>query len=295
MSDDFTAGGDIDTGMDVGGVSTGGQGFESQGGVSSGVAGSEGVQSWYSSFPEEFQNNPNITKYDSIEGLLQGHVNAVQMMGRDKIPMPKTEDEFREVYQKLGTPGTKDGYEINLDPSIEFDPAFYSKEDFEGDTTWFKEVAHEANLSNKQANDLMNAYMKRQMGVSEVIQNSHVEALNQSKAELQKEWGNDYEANIKIASRMVDRLFGPGLQEALVTSGMSRNAQFMRGMANLGNEFLEEIGLDKKGQSNKSPNDLRHELANLQSHAAYFDRDHPEHKIVVEKVWQLQQRLSPDR
>lgn len=284
-----TAGGNIGRGIENNGagipadVNTGNEG----GGAAEGP--------WYASLPEEFHENPNVTKYGSLEELARGHVNMAQMIGRDKIPMPKTDDEYMDVYRKLGAPDTPGEYQFALDENITFDETYYPAEAQEFDTNWYKAMAQGLGLNNKQAGDLYNAFMSKQMDHQNFLAEQKAKAFEEAQMGLRKEWGQQYEGNLRIATRMITKLFGEGMDEALLASGISRNQQFMKGLANLGNEFLEELGIDKTGNSTATPNQLKAELAELQGKPAYFDKTHPEHKNTVAMVWELQQRITGEK
>src|SRR6056300_628644 len=62
---------------------------------------------WKETISEEFRTNPNIEKFTEIDALAKSYINAVSMIGQDKVPVPNqnsTEDQWNEVYSKLGRP-----------------------------------------------------------------------------------------------------------------------------------------------------------------------------------------------
>ncbi len=67
--------------------------------------------SWKSSISEEFRNDPNIEKFTEIDALAKSYINATRMIGQDKVAVPNknsTEDQWNEVYSKLGRPESAD-------------------------------------------------------------------------------------------------------------------------------------------------------------------------------------------
>lgn len=248
---------------------------------------------WYSSLPEGVRDNPNIMKYKSIDDLAQGHINAVQMIGRDKIPMPKTDAEFREVYAKLGMPESADKYEFEQ-KDYGFDERMYSRERQEQDLGWWREQAHELGLSKSQAAKVYDAYMSREAAGVGAMSKAVEAEVHKAESTLRAEWGEAYEGNITIANRGMTKLFGPGVTDAIIASGLGRNPDFVRGMHKFGMSALEDLGIDKRGTAARTPNQLAEEVAELQGHPAYFDRAHPEHDFIVERVYALQKRLYPE-
>ena len=55
-------------------------------------------QDWRLAMSEEFRTNPSIEKFTTIDGLAKSYLNAESMIGRDKIPMPQTDDEWADTY-----------------------------------------------------------------------------------------------------------------------------------------------------------------------------------------------------
>lgn len=256
-------------------------------------AGGEGQGNWYDSLPEGLKDNPNIMKYGSIEDLAQGHVNATQLIGRDRIPMPKTDAEYREVYAKLGMPDKADKYELP-DADFGIDPSLYSPEEAAADKVWWKEQAHALGLSTKQASKAYEAFMTRQGAGSKAISQKIDGEVMRAEAMLRAEWGESYEGNITVANRGMAKLFGAEATQAIVASGLGRNPAFVRGMYRFGMSALEDLGIDKRGNAARTPAQLAEEIAELQGNPAYFDNAHPEHEAVVERVFALQKRLHPE-
>lgn len=54
----------------------------------------------------------------------------------------------------------------------------------------------------------------------------------------------------------------------------------------------EDVGLDRTGGSQvMTPEAIREQIAEVQSHPAYLDASHPEHKMVVDRAQKLFERL----
>ena len=68
-----------------------------------------GDGNWYDSLPQDMREDQNITKFESVEVLAKSWQHAQKMIGADKIPMPQTDDDWSNVYTRLGRP-----YEANL-------------------------------------------------------------------------------------------------------------------------------------------------------------------------------------
>ena len=74
-------------------------------------------KTWKEAISEEFRNDPNINKFTEIDALAKSYINATKMIGQDKVAVPNknsTEDQWNEVYDKLGRPESADKYSLNV-------------------------------------------------------------------------------------------------------------------------------------------------------------------------------------
>lgn len=277
MSQEMAPGANPDTAGGAGGGNNGG--------------GAPAEQQWYSSLPEDLHGDPNITKYQSMEEFARGHVSAVSMLGREKIPMPKSDAEYRDVYAKLGMPKTADDYQFE-DTEYNIPVDIYTPEARVADQKWFRQQAHELGLTSKQAAGLYDRFMRYQEGGMQSL--NRVQDIEMAKCNdiMQQTWGEATEANLTIANRALSKLFGKNVADAVAASGLGRNFDFIQGLYQLGTRSLEELGIDKRGNSTRTPEQLQQEIGQLQAHPAYFDRTHPEHRQVNDQVLALMERLG---
>lgn len=284
MSQDVTPGGNApDTAsMGNGGYPDAGAGGGNNGGDS---------EFWYSSLPEDLRGDSNITKYKSAEELARGHVSAVSMLGRDKIPMPKSDAEYLDVYKRLGMPETKDDYKFE-DAEYELPENIYPRQEQEADRVAFRGWAHELGLTQKQAAGLYDRFMKHQVGGMQSINRRVDVEMAKCNDVMRQTWGEATDANLVVANRAMVKFFGKDVADSVAASGLGRNFQFIQGMYNLGTRSLEELGIDKRGNSTRTPEQLQQEVGQLQAHPAYFDRNHPEHRQVNDQVLALLERLG---
>lgn len=243
------------------------------------------VASWQDGLPEDIKSSKSLSKFKDVENLARGYINAEQLLGRDKIPMPKTDSEFAELYTKLGCPTDVKEYSVSYDDSTFSDS---HKAVMAEDLKAFLPMAKKAGLNNKQATTIFGTYSKL---VSAKL-SEHAAAVSAEKeaAEkaLRKEFGETYDAKITLANRAMTAFADKELQTAIISSGLGRNPAFIKMMVKLGEGNAEEVGIDKSGSGSlMAPADIANKIAELQANPAYFDAKHPEHKIVVERVQSL--------
>lgn len=272
-----------ETGADSQVDNSGAQGTE----VASSSGAAEGK--WYDTLPEDMRVSPSIQKFENVETLAKSYLNIEQMVGRDRIPMPKSDDEFMAVYDKLGRPGDPTEYEFGQIEDL--DDNLYAPEQREEDKKWFQQLAHQSGLSKKQASTIFDNYMKREAGAQKAMSiqiNSQMEnAVNQ----LRSKWGEAYDTNLKVTNMVADKIFPPDVRKAIDAAGLGRSPGFLESLYKLSDSFLEELGIDKRGQATRTPQQLQEELAAIQSHPGYFDEAHPEQKVLMAKAQALMARL----
>lgn len=250
-----------------------------------------GDEHWYSSFPEDIKADPNITKFKSADELARGYINATSMLGRDKIAMPKTDEEFIEVYRALGAPATADEYKFE-EATYSIPSDLYSEEEIAEDRKEYAGWAQELGLSNKQASTIYHRFMQKQQNVMGAQARAIDDEMARCKDTMYNTWGQATESNLTIANRAMDKIFGSDVAEAIAASGLGRNFAFVQGMHRMGTVMLEELGLDRNGNSTRSPADYSKEISELQAHPAYLDSDHAEHKTIQKRVMDLFNQMN---
>lgn len=243
-------------------------------------------QSWRDSLPDDLKEVQTLTKFNDVASLARGYVNAEQLIGRDKIPMPRTDDEYIQVYRRLGAPEAIDGY--TLDPK-NFEQYGQGALD---DLQAFKQMALDAGLTDKQATKLFNAYVSN---VSNTLHNAEVEfevAKQAAKDTLIQKYGKGYETLMQNANKALAYLASPGLIAQIGESGLGNNVEFIEMFAEVSKKFVEERGIDKSQGNQISVAQLNEELAKLTSHPAYFDGSHPEHALIVQKAQRIFEQMA---
>ena len=101
------------------------------------ILGSEAVGDnldWKSSLPDELKNDPTLSNFKDVESLAKTVVHQQKQMG-NRIPIPKDEEGFNELYTKLGRPSEASAYVTNIPEDMQ---EHYSEDNL----NQFKEVAH---------------------------------------------------------------------------------------------------------------------------------------------------------
>jgi len=255
-----------------------------------GNQGGQGVDggNWLDSMPEEIKTNPSMEKFagDSPEILAKSYINLEKMVGRDKIPMPTTPEEFTSAFRRLGAPETSDGYDFKapdeLPPGINYDEEGEKK---------FKEMAHGLNLTKEQAAGLYKQMWDVNITNFNAAQESRNMSQEQAMTALKHEWGeNDFAINLEVASRGLEAVFSEESQ-ALIKERLGDAPEIIKDLNKLGMNLIEEgalTGVNTGGAMTGKMMDDK--ITDLMAHPAYMDSAHIEHKKIVDQVYMLRQR-----
>lgn len=108
--------------------------------------------------PDEYKDRSWASKVKSEEDLYKQIDNLTSLVGKKDVPSADaTDEQLEEFYSKL-RPETADAYDIKLPENV--DPESINQEEMNA----YKDVFHKNGLTEKQANDLYNAYYKIEAG-----------------------------------------------------------------------------------------------------------------------------------
>lgn len=258
---------------------------------------------WRESLPEDLRDHKSLQHYGTVNDLAKSHVHAQQMIGKDKIVRPgqsATDEEWREVYAKLGMPSTSSEYDFNknagLGEGMEVDENLLG---------WFTDTAHRVGLNNNQAQALLELWNENTAEITNLSEEGARQSQENSAMELRNEWGNAFDANLNLSKTVLNEFYdGSDTNEFLDQqlsdgSRIGDNPSFIKMMSSIGTFIKSKIGEDSikglQGTTVKNPGDLQDELDKLMDLSGpYGDKRHPEHASYVRKVSELHEEMYPD-
>lgn len=273
----------------------GADGADGGAGNAGGAGGDSGAGSdtsnWYDTLPEGLRDNENITKFSGVDGLAKSYVNAVGMIGKDKIVIPTGEfdpgnAEWGEALSKLGRPDSAEGYDMS---SVEVPEGMEVNEDMR---SAFTAHAHSLGLNQAQVNGMAQWYWQ-QASASRDAMNGAVETdTADAERELRSEWGEAYDRKIAEVGRVVSEF---GDEETLAyfnEAGLGRDPTILKFFSGIADRLLEKTDLDGKGgPAGQTPAEIKEEIAKIQGSDAYTNAQNPEHASAVKKMTDLFNRL----
>jgi hypothetical protein len=242
---------------------------------------------WYDTLPEDMREDQNITKFDSVESLSKSWLNAQRLIGADKIPMPQTDDDWGNVFNKLGRPEDASGYAIEPIEGVEVNAEMQ---------TAFLEKAHEIGLLPNQVQELAQWQMQQGLSGQEASNQALESSLNEKMDALKTEWGQAFDQNAGIAQRAISEFATDADKDFMnnaVIDGVKvgDHPAMARLFHNIGKSMMETGKLEGVGSEQAmTPSDMQDKIDSLMGHPAYTDRKHPEHRQVAKQVTQLFQQ-----
>lgn len=254
----------------------------SGGGAPAEAGGSEG--NWYDSLPQDMREDQNITKFDSVEAMGKSWLNAQRLIGADKIPMPQTDEDWGNVYNRLGRPEDVTGYQIEAPEGAEINQDMQDS---------FLSTAHNLGLNQKQVEGLAAWQFEQGANADTQSQQASEQAFTEAMNGLKNEWGGAFEQNANIAVRAAGEFLGDNDKQFLESAkvdgvALGDHPAFLKLFNNIGKQMMEGSKLEGIGsEMAKTPQEMEDERNSLMAHPAYLDRNHPEHKQTLRKVQEM--------
>ena len=212
--------------------------------------------------------------------------NLEKLLGGDKIPKPKGDDDkagWDQLYKSLGRPDKPDGYKLTV-PEGSDDSMVKA----------FAPKMHELGLTQKQAAGLTEAWNAHAKALGESAEQAKGVQSEADTRDLRTEWGNQFDANVE-AGRRAARQFGiDGETMAKIEDGIG-TAKTYRLMAKLGLGLAEDPGITGDGKKTfaTTKEQAAHEITQLKGDKdfmdAYLNRDgrNPGHAAAVARMERL--------
>ena len=246
---------------------------------------------WKDSISQEFREDPNISKFTEIDALAKSYINATRMIGQDKVAVPNqnsTDDQWNEVYSKLGRPESPDKYKLEVNSDIvPLD---------ESSVKSFAENAHKLGLNNKQAQGILEYYKNSMEGSAKQAQIDTETYQAQAEQELRKEWGRSFDENIKKAGAVAKANMDAEILDLTLSDGrrLGDHPAIIKGFANIANLMSEDKMIGTGEDNATSGRDIETEISSLVNDrdGPYWNKMHPDHDKVVQQVFTLRTMMN---
>ena len=250
--------------------------------------------SWKDSISEEYRKDPNIEKFTEADALAKSYINAVKMIGQDKIAIPtknSTQETWDEAYTKLGRPESADKYNFNIKSDvINMDESAIKS---------FAEQSHKLGLNNKQAAGILDFYKNNMEGSAQQAKIDTQTAQSQSEQELRQEWGRDFEGKVKQAGALAKANINPEVLDMTLSNGirLGDHPEIIKGFAKIANMMSEDKIVATESENVNTVADIETEISTItnDTDGPYWNKQHPDHDKVVQQVYTLREMLHADK
>ena len=250
-------------------------------------------KTWKEAISEEFRSDPNIEKFTEIDALAKSYINATQMIGKDKVAVPNknsTDDQWNEVYDKLGRPESAEKYSLNAKSEVVPIDDNAIKQ--------FAENAHQLGLNNKQAQGILEFYKNNMEGMAQQFKVDTETAQAQSAQELRQEWGREFDTNVKKAGALAKANMNPEILDMELKNGMrvGDHPEIIKGFAKIAGMMSEDNMVTTESEQVNSNKDIESEISTITNNTdgPYWNKGHPDHDKTVQQVYTLREMLNAE-
>jgi len=239
--------------------------------------------------PDEYKEDKALANFQDMNQFVKSYLHAQKMVGLDKIPVPNkyaTDEDWKEVYKRLGAPEKPDQYKYKFDEGQEVDTEALKN---------FSSQAHKLGLLPTQAQGMVNYYNEmvgKQLADAESISTSQRE---KAMTELKTEWGQAYDQKLQKANTVVSSVFPKGIMSINLEDGtkLGDHSEVIKAFAALGEKMGEDDIIKSDGPVYMTPKQIEKQIGELQqTGSAYWDKNHPNHDTAVQEVQTLIQKKN---
>jgi hypothetical protein len=186
---------------------------------------------WLDLLPEDLKTSSELSRVKSLEDLAKNYVQSQKFISSSvRIPAEDAPpEELDKFYSRLGVPETPDKYEISVSEDFKALGMVPDDSMLEG----FKSVSKKNNLTPKQAQGVVDGYYELEAEKAKVLVEQANNEFAESQQVLKKEWRGAYQDNVDLINANLTRIFPEGSLEKLKSSGLLRDANFIKSIHSL--------------------------------------------------------------
>jgi hypothetical protein len=244
---------------------------------------------FFDSLPEDLRAEPSLRNFTDPVSLAKSYVHAQRMIGADKIPLPgksATDDEWRQVYKRLGAPDSAKGYDFKVGADVMRDTEIEA----------FRTAAFEAGLNSKQAGRIAQ-FLEGTVTQSRAAMEEGADAVRYAgEQELRQEWGQAFDQQVQLAHKAAVTFLGNTdlLDTVELADGrlLGDHPAIVKMFANLAKEIGEDNLLGDASELVMTPAEAQNKISEMTRQGTpYWDKFHPEHRAYVDEALRLREYL----
>ena len=239
--------------------------------------------------PEDYKDEKSLQNFSTMDDIVKSYLSAQKLVGANKVAIPNkmaTDEDWDEVYKKLGRPDKPDDYKYS----------FKDDEINQDQLKSFNETAHRIGLLPKQAERIIKFYNElneqQQADQSKVFEEKQVEAMSN----LKKEFGPTYNKRLDQAKKLATETLGTEMLNNTILKDGSRlgdNVSVIKAFSMLADKLSEDEIIKGEGTGYVTASEIEKEISELTEEGSpYWNKTHPNHKKTVDQVFKLREQLN---
>jgi hypothetical protein len=211
------------------------------------------VPEWINALPDDMRSEESITslrKFKPAEGeelvpmplsVAKSYRELEQKFGSNHIVIPGQDaaaEEWNPVYTALGRPETVDGYGFQ---KPDWPEGLEYSEDI---TRAYAAKAHELGMSKAQARGIFDWFNDHTLDNFNAMNKTAADFEAATEAELRKEWGTQYDANMKKCRMVGNSIGGTDFMKFLQVTGLENDPRIIRFLYGISTRVSEATLLD---------------------------------------------------
>ncbi len=232
--------------------------------------------------PEAYKEEKSLQNFSNMDDFVKSYLHSQKLVGGDKINVPNkyaTDEDWKEVYKKLGTPDNAEAYKYDLPEGHKVDDD--TLKSFSAEAVKLGLLPRQAQGIMKYYNDVINKGSEDQQAKMKLAQ-------EESAKELRKEYGATFDRQIQSAKNLAHATLGKEfINDTLLQDGsrLGDNPQVIKAFVNLANKLSEDTIVKGDQVPYLTVPEINKQIATLQqTGSAYWDKNHPNHTQAVEEV-----------
>jgi len=251
---------------------------------------------WRDTLAPELKDDATLGKYKDIQSLAAAHVALNRHLGAEKLIIPgknATEDDWKQVYSKLGVPEKVEEYGVKFKEGATLDKDFVKQ---------FTENAHKQGILPKQAQAMADWFADLNGQAEQKLMEQRSARIKEDLGKLKTELGNAFEPQLALAGKFVQEFATPEEIKYLEDTGLGNDIGLVRLFMKAGKDrYGEDIvrGQEKGGGTQLlNPADASKAARSIISdknnpnYEAYHNAQHPNHKAALAEVQSLFEQAS---
>lgn len=221
-------------------------------------------ENWTNALPEELRGEKVLKTFPDFPGAVKMLVHAQRKLGAEKIVKPNEKsspEDWADYYKAGGLPDTPDAYKIELPKEL---APHYSEDTLKE----ARAVMHQAGLNQKQVDALLKWDAGRLQKSLTTAQELDAQQRASVETDLRKEWGKDFDSNLRIANRLIGENLTADESKELAAS-VGNNKVLAKLLATVGKNFMEDTPLS--AEAIEGPGGLQEQIKQLQMSPGYLD------------------------